>query len=54
MYVSLWGFLSISVIAGIIFIMFIVYLNHKKTMRQMEIEVLKRNTENQNANVEKP
>ena len=41
MYIGLWAFLSICVIAGIIMIMFVLFLNHRKSVKQMEIEELK-------------
>ncbi|MFZ1520059.1 MAG: hypothetical protein WAU11_14875 [Ignavibacteriaceae bacterium] len=41
MYIGLWAFLSICVVAGIIMIMVVTFLNHRKSMKQMEIEELK-------------
>ncbi|MCU4677494.1 hypothetical protein N7931_17870 [Catenovulum sp. 2E275] len=44
MSINLWGFLSICVIFGISIAMFAMYLNHKKEMKQLEIEQLKLNS----------
>lgn len=38
---NVWFFLSVSVIFGTIFIMFVIYLGHKKEMKKMELEALK-------------
>ena len=38
---NLWAFLSISVIFGVSFAMFTLYLNHQKRMKELEIEMLK-------------
>ena len=35
---GLWGFLSICVIAGVIFVMYASYLDHKKEMKKLELE----------------
>jgi arginine exporter protein ArgO len=35
---GLWGFLSICVIAGVIFVMYAAYLDHKKEMKKLELE----------------
>jgi hypothetical protein len=43
---GLWGFLSICVIAGVIFVMYASYLDHKKELRKMELDAQKRNNEN--------
>jgi len=40
MYIGLWAFLSICVVAGIIMIILATILNHKKSMKQLEIEEL--------------
>ncbi|GAA0199129.1 hypothetical protein GCM10009123_03070 [Kangiella japonica] len=42
---GLWGFLSICVIAGVIFVMYASYLDHKKELRKMELEAQKNNKE---------
>ncbi len=41
MNITLWGFLTVAAICGVTLVMFTLYLNHKKAMKQMEIEVLK-------------
>ena len=38
---GLWGFLSICVIAGVIFVMYAAYLDHKKEMKKLELEAQK-------------
>ncbi len=38
---TLWGFLTVVAIFGVLLVMFTLYLNHKKTMKQMELDVLK-------------
>ena len=53
MNMNLWGFLSVGVIFGILFAMFIIYLNHKETMKQLEIDALKNQNEHFKAGVEK-
>ena len=45
MILNLWGFLSVAAIAGISMTMFVIYLNHKKIMKQLEIEALKNGNE---------
>ncbi|GAA4349591.1 hypothetical protein [Kangiella taiwanensis] len=35
---GLWGFLSVCVIAGVIFVMYAAYLDHKKEMKKLELE----------------
>ena len=44
MNINLWGFLSIAVIFGVLFAMFVIYLGHKKTMKQLEMEASKSNS----------
>ncbi len=39
--INLWAFLSICVIFGVGFAMLVLYLNHKKEMKKLEIEALK-------------
>ena len=41
MYIGLWAFLSIVVVAGIIMIIVVTFLNHRKSIKEMEIEELK-------------
>ena len=41
MYIGLWAFLSIVVVAGIIMIMWVLFLNHRKSIKEMEIEEMK-------------
>lgn len=43
---GLWGFLSICVIAGVIFVMYASYLDHKKELKKMELEALKHQGKN--------
>ena len=43
---TLWGFLSIGAVCGVALVMLTLYLNHKKDMKQMEIEELKIKNEN--------
>ena len=38
---TLWGFLSVGAVCGVLMIMFTLYLNHKKEMKQMELEAVK-------------
>lgn len=54
MNVNLWFFLSVAVIFGVLFIMFVIYLGHKKTMKQLEIEASKNKNENSQTGAEKP
>lgn len=42
---GLWGFLSICVIAGVIFVMYAAYLEHKKEMKKLELEAQNNNSE---------
>lgn len=44
MNINLWGFLSIAVIFSVLFAMFVIYLGHKKTMKQLEIKASKSNS----------
>jgi len=53
MYIGLWAFLSICVVAGIIMIMVVTFLNHRKSMKQMEIEELKLRIQAQKTEVNK-
>jgi hypothetical protein len=53
MYMNLWGFLSVFVVLGFLFAMFVAYTSHKKTMKQLEIEALATKNENSQAGVEK-
>lgn len=39
--IGLWAFLSICVVAGILMIMLVLFLNHRKSMKQLEVEELK-------------
>lgn len=41
MSVNIWFFLSVFVVFGLLFAMYVMYLNHTKTMKQLEIEALK-------------
>ena len=41
MYVNLWMFLTITIISSALFVMLLVYTNHRKTMKELEIEALK-------------
>lgn len=41
MYIGLWAFLSIVVVAGIIMIIVVTFLNHRKSIKEMEIEEMK-------------
>ena len=41
---GLWGFLSICVIAGVIFAMFSAYLDHKKAIKKLELDAQSNNT----------
>jgi hypothetical protein len=50
---NLWGFLSVFVVLGFLFAMFVAYMGHKKTMKQLEIEALATKNENSQAGVEK-
>lgn len=43
---GLWGFLSICVIAGVIFVMYAAYLDHKKELRKMELDAQNRSNDN--------
>ena len=54
MIVNLWGFLSVGVIFGVLFAMFVIYIDHKKTLKQLEIEALKNEKESFQVEVEKP
>ena len=36
---GLWGFLSVCVIGGIIFAMYTTYLEYKKAMKKMDLEI---------------
>ncbi|GEM_PF-2704353 len=40
---GLWGFLSICVIAGVIFVMYAAYLEHKKEMKKLELDAKNQN-----------
>lgn len=42
---SLWFFLSVCVVFGVGFAMFLIYLNHQKTMKQMDIDAAKDKTQ---------
>ncbi|QQS37763.1 MAG: hypothetical protein IPM56_07390 [Ignavibacteriales bacterium] len=44
MYIGLWAFLSICVVAGILMVIVVLFLNHKKSMKQMELEELRLRT----------
>lgn len=41
MYIGLWGFLSISVILGFLFIMFLIYTKFEKKQTQLKIDAIK-------------
>mgnify|MGYP000507055116 CR=1 FL=1 len=47
---GLWGFLSICVIAGVIFVMYAAYLDHKKEMKKLELEA--QNTHSSSTNID--
>ena len=51
MYANLWTFLSIGAVLGVLFAMFVVYINYKKTLKALEIEALKIENENSQATV---
>ncbi len=53
MYIDLWAFLSICVVAGILMIMLVIFLNHRKSMKQMEIEELNLRIQAQKTKVNK-
>jgi cell division protein FtsL len=53
MYIGLWAFLSICVVAGILMIMLVIFLNHRKSMKQMEIEELNLRIQAQKTEVNK-
>ena len=53
MYIGLWSFLSICVVAGIIMIIVVTFLNHRKSMKQMEIEELNLRIQAQKTEVNK-
>lgn len=53
MYIGLWAFLSICVVAGILMIMLVTFLNHRKSMKQMEIEELNLRIQAQKTDVNK-
>ncbi|MDX6849632.1 hypothetical protein SCD92_09690 [Gilvimarinus sp. SDUM040013] len=38
---NLWGFLSVCVIFGTSFVMFLMYLENKKSLKKMALEALK-------------
>ena len=38
---TLWGFLSFGLVVAAIFVMFVLYLNHKKSIKILELEALK-------------
>ena len=46
MTVNIWVFLSVSIIFGVLFAMFAIYIGHKKTLKQLEVEALKNKNEN--------
>ncbi len=46
MNVNLWFFLSVCVCFGLSFVTFVIYLNHKKEMKALEIEAMKINAAN--------
>lgn len=46
MNITLWGFLTVAAICGVLLVMFTLYLNHKKVMKQMEIEALQIKNDN--------
>jgi hypothetical protein len=46
MYVGLWGFLSVSVVLGFLFVMFLIYTEFKKKQTELVINAL-RNQEKQ-------
>ena len=54
MNVNLWFFLSLSVVVGLGFVMFVIYLSHKKEMKLLEIEAMKINAANPTQNLDKP
>ena len=35
---GLWGFLSICVIAGVVFVMYAAHLEHKREMKKLELD----------------
>ncbi|GAA0859527.1 hypothetical protein [Aliiglaciecola litoralis] len=41
MTVNLWFFLTIGTILGVVFAIVVIYLNHVKAMKKLEIEALK-------------
>lgn len=38
---NLWGFLSVCVIFGVSFVMFLMYLENQKALKKMELEELR-------------
>ena len=38
---SFWGFLSVAVIFGVSFASLVIFLNHQKAMRQLDIEAMR-------------
>lgn len=38
---TLWGFLSFGLLVAAIFVIFVLYLNHKKSMKILELEALR-------------
>jgi len=42
MQVNLWAFLTVCVVMSLGFVMFVIYLGHKKAMKQLEMETLQR------------
>ena len=41
MNINLWFFLTVCVLSSMVFVMFVMYLSHKRAMKQLEIEALK-------------
>ncbi|HEY7774523.1 MAG TPA: hypothetical protein VIC26_15165 [Marinagarivorans sp.] len=38
---NFWGFLSVAVIFGVSFAGFVIFLNHQKAMRQLDLEAMR-------------
>lgn len=52
MYIGLWGFLSISVTVGILFVMFLVYIDFKRKQMKLNANTSKNQEEPFKAKVE--
>ncbi len=54
MHVNLWTFLTAAVIFGSLFLMVLVFVTHRKTMKELDIEALKIKSARLQAGIDEP